>query len=159
MFLWRWGDSMENWRKSSFNYHEILSWSHLFFCSIVATTDILLSKQWKTKPLIRLLRWFFSYLRQIFNFRAARISKNHWPWFSSALGPTDLSKQYIPKQKRPKSGFILYTGLYHLYFEPPHDKTNKMTDSLCTQRRLRSAWASAHSDQSPRCPHEESLGP
>ena len=27
------------------------------------------------------------------------------------------------------------------------------------QRRLRSAWASAQSDQSLRCPHEETLGP
>ena len=30
--------------------------------------------------------------------------------------------------------------------EPEHDKTNKMT------------WASAQSDQSFRCPHEEALG-
>ena len=31
---------------------------------------------------------------------------------------------------------------------------------LCAQRRLRSAWASAQSDQSLRCcPHEEALGP
>ena len=30
---------------------------------------------------------------------------------------------------------------------------------LCVQRRLRSAWASAQSDQSLRFPHEESLGP
>ena len=30
---------------------------------------------------------------------------------------------------------------------------------LCAQRRLRSAWASAQSDQSLRCTHEESLGP
>ena len=30
--------------------------------------------------------------------------------------------------------------------EPQHDKTNK----VCTQRRLRSALASAQSDQSPR---------
>ena len=30
---------------------------------------------------------------------------------------------------------------------------------LCAQRRLRSAWASAQSDQSLRCPHEERLGP
>ena len=30
---------------------------------------------------------------------------------------------------------------------------------VCAQRRLRSAWASAQSDQSLRCPHEESLGP
>ena len=35
----------------------------------------------------------------------------------------------------------------------------KPTKWLCTQRRLRSAWASAQSDQSLRCPHEESLGP
>ena len=30
---------------------------------------------------------------------------------------------------------------------------------MCTQPRLRSAWASAQSDHSLRCPHEESLGP
>ena len=35
----------------------------------------------------------------------------------------------------------------------------KPTKRLCTQRRLRSAWASAPSDQSLRCPHEEALGP
>ena len=29
----------------------------------------------------------------------------------------------------------------------------------CAQRRLRSVWASAQSDQSLRCPHEETLGP
>ena len=30
---------------------------------------------------------------------------------------------------------------------------------MCAQRRLRSAWASAQSDQSLRCPHEETLSP
>ena len=35
-------------------------------------------------------------------------------------------------------------------FEPRHDKTNKMT--------VRLAKASAQSDQSLRCPYEESLG-
>ena len=40
--------------------------------------------------------------------------------------------------------------------ESPHDKTNKL---MCAQRRLRSAWASAQSDQSLRCPPEETLGP
>ena len=35
----------------------------------------------------------------------------------------------------------------------------KPTKSVCAQRRLRSAWASAQSDQSLRCPQEESLGP
>ena len=32
-------------------------------------------------------------------------------------------------------------------------------NELCAQRRLTSAWASAQSDQSLRCPHEETLGP
>ena len=32
-------------------------------------------------------------------------------------------------------------------------------NGMCAQRRLRSAWASAQSDESIRCPHEESLGP
>ena len=32
-------------------------------------------------------------------------------------------------------------------------------NDLCTQRRLRSAWASPQSDQSLLCPHEETLGP
>ena len=36
-----------------------------------------------------------------------------------------------------------------------HDKTNKLT---CAQRILRPTWASAQSDQSFRCPREESLG-
>ena len=35
----------------------------------------------------------------------------------------------------------------------------KPTMWLCAQRRLRSAWASAQSDQSLRCPHEESWVP
>ena len=35
----------------------------------------------------------------------------------------------------------------------------KPTKWLCAQRRVRSAWASAQSDQSLRCPHEKSFGP
>ena len=35
---------------------------------------------------------------------------------------------------------------------------NQQND-LCAQQRLRSAWASAQSFQSIRCPHEENLGP
>ena len=35
---------------------------------------------------------------------------------------------------------------------------NQQND-LCAQQRRRSAWTSALSDQSRRCPHEESLGP
>ena len=41
-------------------------------------------------------------------------------------------------------------------YETRHDKTNKVSGA---QRRLSSAWASAQSDQSLRCLHEESLGP
>ena len=33
----------------------------------------------------------------------------------------------------------------------------KPTNWVCAQRRLRTAWASAQSDQSLRCPHEEAL--
>ena len=36
----------------------------------------------------------------------------------------------------------------HVRYDPQHDKTNKV---LCAQRRLRSAWATAQSDQSLRC--------
>ena len=32
-------------------------------------------------------------------------------------------------------------------------------NGMCTQQRLKSAWASAQFDQSLRCPHEGSLGP
>ena len=42
--------------------------------------------------------------------------------------------------------------------EPRHD-TTKPTKWLCPHRRLRSAWASAQSDHSIRCPREETLGP
>ena len=35
----------------------------------------------------------------------------------------------------------------------------KPTEWLCARRRLRLAWVSAHTDQSLRCPYEESLGP
>ena len=41
--------------------------------------------------------------------------------------------------------------------EPQHDKTNKMNCAPSEDSRL--AWASAQSDQSLRCPHEERLGP
>ena len=41
-------------------------------------------------------------------------------------------------------------------FEPPHDKTNNM---VVRPAKIRSAWASAQSDQSLRCPHEERLEP
>ena len=45
----------------------------------------------------------------------------------------------------------------------PHEKTNKMacapSEDTDQPGRIWSAWASAQSDQSLRCPHEETLGP
>ena len=38
-----------------------------------------------------------------------------------------------------------------------HDMTKQQSE--CAPSEDRSAWASAQSDQSLRCPHEESLGP
>ena len=38
-------------------------------------------------------------------------------------------------------------------------QSQNQQNDLRAQRRLGSAWASAQSDQSLRCPHEETLGP
>ena len=45
-----------------------------------------------------------------------------------------------------------------LQWQMSHDMT-KPTKWVCAQQRLRSAWASAQSDQSLRCPHEETGHP
>ena len=48
----------------------------------------------------------------------------------------------------------------HIYIALKKErKKKKKENGMCAQRRLRSAWESAQSDQSFRCPHEESLGP
>ena len=49
-----------------------------------------------------------------------------------------------------ETAFQLFT------FEPQRVKTHLLT---CVERRLKSACASAQSDQSPRCRHEETLHP
>ena len=61
-------------------------------------------------------------------------------------------------------GYIVYMFVYTCILDiwvrmyMSRDMT-KLAKWLCAQRRLRSAWASAQSDQSLRCPHEEALGP
>ena len=61
-------------------------------------------------------------------------------------------------------GYIFYMFVYTCILDirvrvyMTRDMT-KPTKWLCAQRRLRSAWASAQSDQSLQCPHEEALGP
>ena len=52
-------------------------------------------------------------------------------------------------EQTSKTSLLAY--LSHLVTKP--------TKWVCAQRRLRSVWASAQSDQSLRCPLEESLGP
>ena len=44
-------------------------------------------------------------------------------------------------------------------FEPPHDKTNKMVYMHPAKTQINLGILAAQSDQSLRCPHEESLGP
>ena len=61
-------------------------------------------------------------------------------------------------------GYIVYMFVYTCILDicvrvyMSRDMT-KPTKWLCAQRRLRSAWTSAQSDQRLRCPHEEALGP
>ena len=52
-----------------------------------------------------------------------------------------------------------HSNLLSLLHDNMSRDMTKPTNWVCAQRRLRSAWASAQSDQSLRCPHEESLGP
>ena len=61
-------------------------------------------------------------------------------------------------------GYIVYMFVYTCILDicvrvyMSRDMT-KPTKWLFAPRRLRSAWASAQSDQSLRCPYEEALGP
>ena len=58
------------------------------------------------------------------------------------------------------SGYCSNQDFYIVcYWICQHDQINKQQNDLCAQRRLRSAWASAQSDQSLRCSPEEGLGP
>ena len=49
-------------------------------------------------------------------------------------------------------------GLRYYYSKYLSRDMTKPTKWVCAQRRLRSAWASAQSDQSLHCPHEEKTG-
>ena len=67
-----------------------------------------------------------------------------------------LEYMYLSKISETWNTFSGFSRFQHKQNEPRHDKPTKW---VCAQRRLRSAWASAQSDQSLRCPHEETLGP
>ena len=71
--------------------------------------------------------------------------------------PQLLSKTYKWHKWKVEEYIKFYSCVaYELLIKMSRDMT-KPTKWLCAQRRLRSAWASAQSDQSLRCPHEESL--
>ena len=80
------------------------------------------------------------------------ISNSNFNWGqldSVVLGPCLIAE---PKeQTHVYMQSIHHNGLawYHKHFHLSRDKT-KPTKWLCAQRRLRSAWASAQSDQSPQ---------
>ena len=72
---------------------------------------------------------------------------------------------YVRVFLEPKiHGYIVYMFVYTCILDiwvrvyMSRDMT-KPTKWLCAQRRLRSAWASAQSNQSLRCSHEVALGP
>ena len=60
--------------------------------------------------------------------------------------------------RQPNCSLCVPRGGWTEHWNKSRDIT-KPTNWVCAQRRLRSAWASAQSEQSLRCPHEESLGP
>ena len=67
------------------------------------------------------------------------------------------TKREIPFLEEPKIRHIVQNRVGTDVLLGRHWQNQQI--GLCAQRRLRSAWASAQSDQSLRCPHEESLGP
>ena len=91
----------------------------------------------------------------------------HQPFSSNSLGrsaPEEAYSRNLRASGTLKLAMKLFLSLppLHQLYRPNHctymsrDMT-KPTKWLCAQRRLRSAWASAQSDQRLRCPHEESL--
>ena len=146
---------------------KILSWfqSILWFLALLSMS---------TLKMPRLILWTCSVLRQ-------PIGLYSYVYFATAVSPSttkfshSLSKSDIifcirhwttwPTFNKFVSGICLQVyglltanndGPAQVLYEPSRDKTNKMT---CAQRRHRSAWASAQSNQSLRCPHEETMGP
>ena len=53
------------------------------------------------------------------------------------------------------SGYRKVIVVHHNWATAQQNQQN----DLCAQRRFRSAWESAQSDQSLRCPNEETLAP
>ena len=87
------------------------------------------------------------------NFIALKDKDGSTEWF---YGYTGLLIYLCKIQCLQKEAvFIILSAVFII--EPHRDKTNK--NGMCAQQRLRSALASAQSDQSLRCPLEESWDP
>ena len=92
-----------------------------------------------------------------------------WPNFRHVACRWLRMRVWKIKLQRMKSTIISWAGSFIVFqYEPHHEKTcfsplptvmRKPVFALCQQQWRRSAWASAQSDQSLPCPHEESLGP
>ena len=75
-----------------------------------------------------------------------------------SYGKTNMIVFVLRLWEKHRWSFFWPVYLLRLWDDVSHDMT-KPTEWVCAQRRLRSAWAFAQSDQSFRCAHEESLGP
>ena len=64
----------------------------------------------------------------------------------------------LKRRSRKKESVFVIWKVWKQILTKSHDKT-KQQNGMRAQRRLRSAWVSAQSDQNLRCPPEESLGP
>ena len=102
------------------------------------------------------IRWQMKHFTVIYGAANNNLWHQNWIFFAAKKSPDLRPNLPICKPKSP----YLSPRKYHMYakgsfqnyllgaklFEPAHDK-NQQND-LCTQRRLRSAWASAQPDQS-----------
>ena len=82
-----------------------------------------------------------------------------------------VSKQWRPWSDAAFCGDVAFCGVWsgsYTFYQGPKNGTLGMKwaaswqnqqNGMCAQRILRSVWASAQSDQSLRCPHDESFGP
>ena len=113
--------------------------------TVVFTQISLVHCRWYLQIKIEL----FSSFGNTFSFTDCRKSfysrENPWHWLFLCEN-TSCFKRYASVWNLPNQG--------HMSLD-----MTKPTKWVCAQRRLRPAWASAQSDQSLRCPHEETLGP
>ena len=95
------------------------------------------------------------------------ISRNSSRWYSKikvTLLFWNFKRTFIKQTCNISVGPILNAGQWKILFIVPQlyiwaTAWQHQQNDLCAQRRLRSALASAQSDQSLRCPHEKTLGP